>query len=123
MKHSLLNNINYVYKESFKRYPRVKWFLLINFITELLVPLFAILITTLVVYSLTNDVDITKYILIIIGISFVTYILEALRYWSYLRYSFENTFTRNSTFLLRLAKHQVTTDYINIEANDRRKII
>ena len=123
MQHSLPNNIKYVYKESFKKYPRVKWFLVINFVTELLVPLFAILITTLLVYTLTNEVDIAKYILFIVGISVVTYALEALRYWSYLRYSFENTFTRNSTFLLRLAEHQVTTDYINIEANDRRKTI
>lgn len=123
MEHSLLNNIKYVYKASFKKYPRVKWFLIINFITELLVPLFAILITTMLVYFLTSGVEITKYILFIVGISFVTYILETLRYWSYLRYSFENTFTRNFTFLIRLAKHQVTTDYINIEAIKRRKTI
>ncbi|WP_371803804.1 ABC transporter ATP-binding protein [Candidatus Lokiarchaeum ossiferum] len=123
MQHSLLNNIKYVYKESFNKYPRVKWFLLINFITELLVPLFTVLITTLLVYFLTSGVEITKYVLFIVGFSFATYFLETLRYWSYLRYTFENTFTRNSNFLIRLANHQVTTDYINIETIKRRKTI
>ena len=123
MKHSLISNINYVYKESIKKYPRVKWFLLINFITEILVPLSAIFTTTLLVYSFTHDVDIPIYIVLILGLSVLTYVLESLRFWSYLRYSFENTFTRNSTFLIRLAEHQVTTDYINIEASDRRKVI
>ncbi|PAT01330.1 hypothetical protein CI105_07060 [Candidatus Izimaplasma bacterium ZiA1] len=123
MGYSLFNNIVYVYKESIKRYPKVKWFLLINFLTEILVPISAVLITTLVVYSLTNDVDVATYVLLIVGMIFTTYFLESLRYWSLLRFQFENTFTRNSTFLTRLAEHQLTTDYINVESKDRRKVI
>ncbi|QVK20990.1 ABC transporter ATP-binding protein [Mycoplasmatota bacterium] len=123
MSKTVLNNIHYVYKETFKNYPRIKWFLLINFITELLVPFLAIVITTIVVYILTNNTNVEAYILIIIGVTVLTYILESLRYWSFLRYSFENTFTRNSTFWNRLSKHQITTDYINVESMDKRKII
>ena len=123
MEYSVLNNINYVYKESMKRYPRIRWFLIVNFFTEILVPISAILITTLLVYSLTNDVSVTTYVLYIVGMIVLTYIFESLRYWSNFRYSFENTFTRNSTFLTRIAEHQLTTDYINVEANGRKKII
>jgi ATP-binding cassette subfamily B protein len=72
---------------------------------------------------LTNDVAVETYILYISGMIILAYILEALRYWSFIRYSFENTFTRNATFLLRLAEHQVTTDYMNVESTDRKKII
>ncbi len=123
MEHSLLSNTKYVYRESFKKYPKVKWLLLVNLVTEILVPIFAILITTLLVYTLTNDVAVETYILYISGMIILAYILEALRYWSFIRYSFENTFTRNATFLLRLAEHQVTTDYMNVESTDRKKII
>jgi len=123
MEKSLVNNIIYVYRESIRNYPRMIWFLIINFITELLVPFLAIVITTLVVYALTNNVDIELYVLLIIGITFLTYILESLRYWSLLRYSFENTFTRMSTFWTRLARHQISTDYINVESKDRRQVI
>jgi ATP-binding cassette subfamily B protein len=123
MEYSLMSNVKYVYKESFKNYPRVKWFLVINFFTEIVVPIFAILLTTLVVYALTNDVAIELYILYIAGMIVVGYIFESIRYWSYLRYTFENTFTRFSTFLYRLAEHQVKTDYINIESNERKKTI
>ncbi len=123
MNKSVLNNMRYVYKESFKNYPRIRWFLVINFITELLVPFLAIVITTLVVYALTNNIDIKMYILTIIGITTLTYILESLRFWSFLRYSFENTFTRFSTFWTRLAEHQITTDYMNVESKEKRKTI
>jgi len=123
MNKSVVTNINYVYKETFKNYPRIKCFLIINFLTVLLVPFLAIVITTFVVYALTNNIDVAVYILIFIGVTVVTYLFESLRYWSFLRYSFENTFARNSTFWTRLAKHQITTDYINVESKDKRKTI
>ncbi|MBU1020459.1 MAG: ABC transporter ATP-binding protein/permease, partial [Firmicutes bacterium] len=71
----------------------------------------------------TNNVAIEQYIIIIVGIIIVTYILETLRFWTLNRYTFENTFTRISTFNLRLAEHQLKTDYINVESKDRRNII
>jgi len=123
MKHSLVSNINYIYKESFKKYPKVKLYILVNFFTELLVPFFTVVITTVLVYSLTNVVVIEEYILFIFGIIIITYLLETLRFWSLTRYTFENTFTRVSTFNLRLVDHQLKTDYINVESKDRRNII
>lgn len=123
MKNSVFSNMNYVYKESFKNYPRIKLYLVLNFITELLVPLSTIVITTLVVFALTNQVSVELYVLMIIGLSLITFALDSVRFWSFTRYSFENTFTRNSTFWTRLAHHQITTDYINVESKDKRKII
>lgn len=123
MKYPLWSNMNYVYKESFKKYPRVKLYLIVNFFSELLVPFLTIVITTLLVYSLTNSVGIERYILIILGLIIITYVLETLRFWSLNRYTFENTFTRVSTFNERLAEHQFKTDYINIESKDRRNVI
>ncbi len=123
MKYSIFKNMNYVYSESFKKYPKVKLYLLVNFFTELLVPFLTIVITTILVYTLTNDIDISQYLLIFIGIILITYLIETLRFWSNNRYTFENTFTRLSTFNIRLAEHQLKTDYINVESKDRRNVI
>lgn len=123
MEHSLFNNMRYIYKESFKKYPKVKLYLIVSFFTELLVPFLTIIITTLLVYSLTNSVKVELYIFMILGIIALTYTLETLRFWSESRYTFENTFVRLSTFDIRLTEHQLKTDYINVEAKDRRNII
>ncbi len=123
MKYSVLSNMGYVYKESFKKYPRMKLYLLVNFLTELLVPFLLIVITTVLVYALTNNVNIEQYILLIFGLTGSTLLLEALRSWSLTRYTFENTFARVAIFNNRLAEHQLKTDYINVEARNRRDII
>jgi ATP-binding cassette subfamily B protein len=115
--------MKYVYSESFKKYPKVKLYLLVNFFTELLVPFLTVVIATILVYTLTNNVDVQQYIIIILGIIIVTYLLETLRFWSNNRYTFENTFTRLSTFNIRLVEHQLRTDYINVESKDRRNVI
>jgi len=123
MQHSMFSNVIYVYKEAFKKYPRIKWFLSLNFITELLVPFFTVMITTLLVYSLTNNVDVQMYILIISGLIIIAYLLETIRFWSFARYNAENTFTRASTFWIRIAEHQLKTNYINVEAKEKRNIV
>lgn len=123
MKYSIFSNMAYVYKESFKKYPRMKLYLTLNFFTELLVPLLTVVITTVLVYSLTNDVAIEEYIIIILLMIICTYVLETVRFWTLNRYTFENTFNRVSTFNHRLAEHQLITDYINIEAKERRNIV
>jgi len=118
-----MNNMHYVYKEALIKFPRIKLYLLVNFITELLVPFLTIVISTVLVYSLTNDIPIEQYIFIMLGMSIITYILETLRFWSLNRYTFENTFTRLSTFNFRLTEHQLKTDYINVESKVRRNVI
>ncbi len=123
MKYSILSNMVYVYKQSLKKYPRIKLYLIVNFFTELLVPFFTVVITTVLVYSLTNDVVVGQYVMIIIGIIVTTYILETLRFWSVTRYTFENTFARVSEFNMKLAEFQIKTDYINVESKERRNII
>ncbi len=123
MNYPLINNVWYVYKESFKKYPRIKLYLIVNLITELLVPLMSILITTILVFSLTNNVQKEQYIFMIVGFVVFTYILESLRAWSNTRYNSENTFTRLTAFNVGLAEHQLKTNYMNVESKERRDII
>ena len=123
MRYSLLNNMRYVYKASFRNYPRMKLYIIVSFFTELLVPFFTIVITTLLVYTLTNDVNINSYIIAIFGVILITYFLELLRFWSLNRYTFENAFTKSSVFTINLSEHQLKTDYINVESKNRRNII
>jgi len=114
MKYNIFQNIGYTYKESIKRFPKVKYFLIINFITELLLPFSATVVTTLVVYALTNNVNIDQYVLLILALSLVTLLIGYLRFWSLSSYSWENVVTRNTTFSVRLAKYQLSADYPNI---------
>lgn len=123
MSYPLLSNISYVYKASFRRYPRMKLYLIVSFFSELLVPFLTIVITTLLVYSLTNEVSIEFYILLITGVIVVTYFVEMLRFWSLNRYTFENSFTKTTSFSIELSNHQLKTDYINIESKARRNVI
>lgn len=121
-KHTVFSNMNYVYKESFKKCKKMKFFLGLNFLTSLLVPLTATLIPTIVVYALTSNALIEEYIFIISGLSIITFILEALKYYSFNRYEWENTFVRCSTFWIRLSKHQIEIDYPNIEPKEKQKL-
>ncbi len=123
MKYNIFQNVKYVYSPSLKRCQKLKYLLFINFLTELLVPFSATIITTIVVYALTNQLPVNQYILIILGLCLLTFVLNSLRNWSYLTYTFENIFTRNSTFMIRLADHQLSTDYMNVEPKSRRDII
>lgn len=123
MKYSLLNNIGYTYKEVFKKYPKIKMYLVVNFFMELMMPLLATVITTLVVYGLTSNQGILFYVEIIAGIALLSFLVESLRFWSFMHYTFENTYIRNTTFWLRLTEHQMQTDYQNIEPQKKRNII
>lgn len=122
MKYPLFSNVKYVYKESIKRYPKMKFFLLINFLSSILVPLFSTLIPTIVVYAMTKEVGLDKYALIILGISFISFVLISVRYYSFRRYEWENTVVRCTTFWIRLSKHQMEIDYENIEPKDKQMI-
>jgi len=123
MKHSLISNIFYVYKFSFKKFPRIKLYLIVNFITELLVPLSTIAITTILVYTLTHQTNVEMYLMIILLATVITFFLEVLRFWSSTRLSAENTYTRITSFWNRIAEHQLKTDYVNVESKDRRGVI
>lgn len=123
MKYNIFQNSKYVYEASFQKCPRLKGLLAINFLSELLLPFSATLVTTVVVYALTNQLPAGEYIWIVFGLSLFTFILTGLEYWSYTTYTFENIFTRNSTFMIRLTDHQLSTDYMNVEPKSRRDII
>jgi ATP-binding cassette subfamily B protein len=115
--------MKYVYKESFAKYPRVKLYLLVNFVSELISPFLSILIVTSLVYTLTNNIGIEIYIWQIMGLISTTLVLDFLKSWSLTRYTFENTFARVTVFNHRLAEYQLKTDYTNVESRNKRDII
>lgn len=123
MEYSLISNMIYVYKESFLHSKFIKIYLFVNFLTEILTPLLATLLTTSVVYALTSGRGLSFYFTVIVGLTLATLIVESLRYWSYIMYTFENIYTRNTQFFLHLSDHQLDTDYQNIEPKSKRKLI
>ena len=123
MSYSLISNMIYVYKESFLHSKFIKLYLFVNFFTEILTPFLATLLTTSVVYALTSGQGLSFYFSVIIGLTLATLIVESLRYWSNIMYTFENIYTRNTQFFLHLSDHQLNADYQNIEPKSKRKLI
>jgi len=123
MSYSLVSNMIYVYKQSFLHSKFIKLYLLVNFITEIATPFLATLLTTLVVYALTSGQEVSYYLTVIIGLTLITLIVESLKYWSRIMFTFENIYTRNTQFFLYLSDHQLESDYQNIEPKSKRKSI
>ncbi len=123
MKYSLISNMIYVYKESFLHSKFIRIYLSVNFLTEILAPFLATVLTTSVVYALTSGQGLPFYFTVIIGLTIATLIVDSLRYWSNIMYTFENIYTRNTEFFLHLSDHQLNADYQNIEPKSKRKLI
>lgn len=123
MKYSLISNMIYVYRESFKHSKIIKMYLVINFVTTILMPFLATVLTTSVVYALTSGQELSYYITVVVSLTLLTLIVEGLYYWSQIMYTFENIYTRNTQFFLYLSDHQLKSDYQNIEPKSKRKLI
>lgn len=123
MNYSLVSNMKYVYKQSFLHSKFIKLYLIVNFVTTILTPLLATLLTTSVVYALTSGQGLSYYLTVIIGLTLITLIVESLKYWSLIMYTFENIYTRNTQFFLYLSDHQLESDYQNIEPKSKRRSI
>jgi ATP-binding cassette subfamily B protein len=76
-----------------------------------------------VVYALTSGQGLSYYLTVIIGLTLITLIVESLKYWSLIMYTFENIYTRNTQFFLYLSDHQLESDYQNIEPKSKRRSI
>lgn len=120
-KYSLISNIKYVYKESCRVNKPMKLWLFINLVASLLIPLLSTLLASIVVYILTNQYSFTSYILILIGIILLIIILEAVKTYTFERYTWENTFVRCNQFWRYLCKKAISCDYEIIEPKSGQK--
>ena len=122
-KYNLLSNIRYVYKESFKSCHKMWPFLIVNFLSTLLVPIMATLASTIVVYALTNHLPVTKYIWIMVIFCLFAFIFEALKYYSFNRYTWENTFVRCGPLWVKACDKALEIDYENFEPKEKQRVI
>lgn len=114
-KYSLFSNIRYVYCESFRVNRPMKWWLFLNFLSSLLIPLGGTILTSLVVYILTNGLSIVSYIIVLVVVAMVLLLLEIAKIYSFNRYTWENTFVRCNQFWHRLSARSISCDYERIE--------
>lgn len=121
-KYGIVSNVKYVYKEAVKP-KHMRLFLVSNFFANLFVPLLATVISSLVVYALTNGFSPLEYILLILGLCALSVALQITMNVTFTRYSWENTFTRCGEFWNRLGFFQITVDYANIEPKPKQKVV
>lgn len=120
-KYSLFNNIGYVYKESCRVNRSMKWWLFLNFLSSLLIPLGGTILTSLVVYILTNGLNLANYIIVLLVMAIVLLLVEVMKIYSFNRYTWENTFVRCNQFWHRLSARSISCDYERIEPKSGQK--
>src|SRR5574344_1822252 len=76
-----------------------------------------------VVLALTNQSEPSRYLLIVGILALATFICTAGKIWGLDTYNWDSTFTRCTISWQRMTQKTITTDYMNIEPREARKVI
>ena len=118
VKYGALNNIKYAINEQVKSYKYVKWMIPIRMVSEVLLAIISIFIPTIVVLMLTNQNDISEYIiymcLLLVGVITIRCISNYSEKWM----NESNSWVRFINFAEKLIGKSLNTDYMNVERND-----
>lgn len=122
-KYSLFSNLKFLFDQTIKAYPKQLFYLILNFITSLILPILGTLAATLVVYCLTNNLPVSSYILIVLGIVLGTCMVEVIKNYSFNRYTWENTFVRCGPLWVKACDNALKIDYENFEPKEKQRVI
>lgn len=117
-KYSIINNVNYIYVEQFKKYKYMKWMLPMRIICEIGLALSAILIPTVVVKMLLDKDGMRTFLIymsfLLLGIMLLKLLNNYMEKWM----TESNSWVRFIDFAEKLIDKALYTDYENIERND-----
>ena len=120
-KSSLFSNIKFIYSNSFKTSKGFKFYIILNFISSLALPILGSLMGALVVYVLTNNYDINDYLLALGVMIALMAIFEVMNIYSATKYSWASTFIRINDFWVKLSSKTLKLDYQEIEPKSKQK--
>lgn len=121
--YSIFSNILYVYKDLARYSKRTIVNFILSILFSIIAPLSLTLVSTVVVYALTNHLEISKYLLYIGLIILVALISQVIKFTTSETYKWDSTFTRCSIPWIRLSEKEISTDYLNIEPRDKQEIV
>ncbi|MFA7110980.1 MAG: hypothetical protein WC174_01265, partial [Bacilli bacterium] len=122
-KYGFFSNIIYVLRDSLSYKKSGIFFFLLDIICSILSPLLGALVPSIVVYALTNNLELSSYIYIVLGLSLLSFLFRTLKYAGEQKYQWYSTFARCTTSWNRISEKAITTDYLNVEPRDKQKII
>lgn len=119
--YSLLANMKYVLRKSYTYDKKIRFFLIIHILAQLILPIITLFTTSTIVYMLTNNIDVVPYLWIIGIIVLVSLFIEAVNSWAFNLYNFRSTFARTSVFFVEISREAITKDYEIIEPKSGQK--
>ena len=113
--YSVITNMKYVLNKSFEYDKKMKRYLIIHIICELLIPIITLLTTSGIVYMLSNNIDVIPYLGVVAGIVLFSFIIQILNSYSLNKYTWLSTFSRLNVFMIEASTHYILKDYELIE--------
>lgn len=121
--YGMFSNIMFLYKEEMRMYPKTKWLIPINIITEITLPFIGVVIPALAVSIITNKKGV-GYFAGIMGMVLLLYtIINCLSKHSTMLINQINTRLRCDKFAKKLVLKSLTTDYDNVEPQKQQKLM
>lgn len=122
-KYSLLSNLLLLYREQIRAYPKVKWILPVNIITQVVIPFIGTIIPAVAVSIITGNKGAGYFVAAIGGIvvlyTVINYVHKYTDVWIYQI----NLWVRCNDFFKALLLKSISTDYDNVEPQKQQKLI
>lgn len=123
MGYSLFANVRYVYKKLFDYNRRLKYQVPLQLLCEFALPLISAVIPALAVGLITRQAQIPSYLTVMAAITgLYTITLAAKQYLGH-QINIENTLVRLKQFYMANSEKLMTTDYVNVEPQQKQLII
>lgn len=122
-RYTLLSNVVYLYKYMFQSNKLMIFWLPIHMLCEIVAPILIILIPAAAIDLITSGKGIRDFVLAMGGLTAANMLVLFLKEYLGQRIMMENTFMRVNKFAIQNCYQVITTDYINVEPQEKQKII
>jgi ATP-binding cassette subfamily B protein len=122
-KYSLLSNLLLLYREQIKAYPKVKWLVPVNIITQVIIPFIGTLIPAVAVSIITGSEGAGYFVTAVGGIVVIFTVLNFVQKYTDVWINQINLWMRCNDFFKALLMKSITTDYDNVEPQKQQKLI
>jgi len=121
-KHSWINNLFYCLHDV-SLYKKMSIFaLILGIVMSLAEAVLGTLMSYFVVLALTNNEEPGRYLALVGILCAATFTCSALKIWGLNTYSWDSTFARCTISWFRLSRKTISTDYLNVEPREARKM-
>jgi hypothetical protein len=122
-KRSYLSNLFYVLHDVYLYKKSAILLLGLGVLTTLGEAVLGTLTSYFVVLALTNQEEPGHYLVLIAILASATFACTALKIWGLDSYNWDSTFARCTVCWQRITRKTITTDYMNVEPREARKVI